>query len=147
MPIYEYRRPDGSTFEILQSIHDETLTKDPETGVPVERVFHPVAVHFKGKGFHNTDYGTKRRNRELEKSAKDGAQPDGRLANTFVLVRSPAEAKLTPEQRARRDELEQQLAALRLRKAKLEEDEYLDLLQPLLLELGEIAAGLATRPL
>ena len=48
MPIYEYRRPDGSTFEILQSIHDETLTEDPETGVPVERVFHPVAVHFKG---------------------------------------------------------------------------------------------------
>ena len=82
MPIYEYRRPDGSTFEILQSIHDETLTKDPETGVPVERVFHPVAVHFKGKGFHNTDYGTKRRNRELEKSAKDGADKhDAKMAD------------------------------------------------------------------
>jgi predicted nucleic acid-binding Zn ribbon protein len=39
----------------------------------VQRVFHPVAVHFKGKGFYNTDYGTKRRNRELERSAKDGA--------------------------------------------------------------------------
>jgi putative FmdB family regulatory protein len=73
MPIYEYRRPDGSTFEILQSIHDDTLTKDPETGVPVERVFHPVAVHFKGKGFHNTDYGTRNRNRESERAAKDGA--------------------------------------------------------------------------
>jgi hypothetical protein len=80
------------------------------------------------------------------KSAKDGAQPDGRLANTFVLVRSPAEAKLTPEQRARRDELEQQLAALRARKSKLEEDEYLDLLQPVLLELGEIASGTSTKP-
>ncbi len=82
MPIYEYRRPDGSTFEIRQSIHDDTLTKDPETGVPVERVFHPVAVHFKGKGFHNTDYGTKRRNRELEKSAKDGADKhDAKMAD------------------------------------------------------------------
>ena len=40
---------------------------------PVQRVFHPVAVHFKGKGFYNTDYGTKRRNRELERSGKDGA--------------------------------------------------------------------------
>jgi hypothetical protein len=40
---------------------------------PVQRVFHPVAVHFKGKGFYNTDYGTKRRNRELEKSGSDGA--------------------------------------------------------------------------
>jgi hypothetical protein len=75
------------------------------------------------------------------KSAKDGAQPDGRLANTFVLVRSPAEAKLTAEQRARRDELEQQLAAVRAKKSKLEEEEYLDLIQPLLLELGEIAVG------
>ena len=91
MPIYEYRRPDGSTFEILQSIHDDTLTKDPETGVPVERVFHPVAVHFKGKGFHNTDYGTKRRNRELEKSAKDGADKhDAKMAEK-------KEAKAKPE--------------------------------------------------
>ena len=74
--------PTASTFEILQSIHDDTLTKDPETGVPVERVFHPVAVHFKGKGFHNTDYGTKRRNRELEKSAKDGADKhDAKMAD------------------------------------------------------------------
>jgi len=39
----------------------------------VQRVFHPVAVHFKGKGFYNTDYGTKRRNRELERTGKDGA--------------------------------------------------------------------------
>ena len=39
----------------------------------MQRVFHPVAVHFKGKGFYNTDYGTRRRNRELERSAKDGA--------------------------------------------------------------------------
>ena len=41
--------------------------------MPVQRVFHPVAVHFKGKGFYNTDYGTKRRARELERSANDGA--------------------------------------------------------------------------
>jgi putative FmdB family regulatory protein len=73
MPIYEYRRPDGTTFEVLQKMTDEALTTDPETGVPVERVFHPVAVHFKGKGFYNTDYGTKRRARELERSAKEGA--------------------------------------------------------------------------
>ncbi len=73
MPIYEYRRPDGTTFEVLQKMTDDALTTDPETGVPVERVFHPVAVHFKGKGFYNTDYGTKRRSRELERSASDGA--------------------------------------------------------------------------
>lgn len=76
MPFYEYRRPDGTTFEVMQKMSDDALTHDPETGVPVERVFHPIAVHFKGKGFYNTDYGTKRRNRE--KSAKsDGASDSG----------------------------------------------------------------------
>lgn len=78
------------------------------------------------------------------KSAKDGAQPDGRLANAFVLVRSASEAKLTAEQRARRDELEQKLAALRAQRSKFDEDEYFDVLQPLLLELGEIATGKST---
>jgi putative FmdB family regulatory protein len=73
MPIYEYRRPNGTTFEVMQKMTDDALTHDPETGVPVERVFHPFAVHFKGKGFYNTDYGTKRRNRELRDSAESGA--------------------------------------------------------------------------
>jgi predicted nucleic acid-binding Zn ribbon protein len=36
-------------------------------------VFHPVAVHFKGSGFYNTDYGTKKRARELKDSAESGA--------------------------------------------------------------------------
>ncbi|QEC47477.1 zinc ribbon domain-containing protein [Baekduia soli] len=73
MPIYEYRRPNGTTFEVLQSMADDPLTEDPETGVPVERVLHAPAIHFKGKGFYNTDYGTKRRNRELRESAESGA--------------------------------------------------------------------------
>jgi putative FmdB family regulatory protein len=64
MPIYEYRRPDGSTFEIVQSFSDESLTHDPESGVAVQRVLHAPAVHFKGKGFYNTDYGTRKRQRE-----------------------------------------------------------------------------------
>ena len=32
MPIYEYRRPDGSTFEVMQKMSDPALTHDPETG-------------------------------------------------------------------------------------------------------------------
>ena len=75
MPIYEYRRPDGSTFEVMQKMSDPALTHDPETGQPVERVFTPVAIHFKGKGFHNTDYGTRNRNREkaAEKSSESSS--------------------------------------------------------------------------
>ena len=75
MPIYEYRRPDGTTFELQQSFSDDPLKVDPETGVPVERVLHPPAVHFKGKGFYATDYGTRRRERETAAAAegRDGA--------------------------------------------------------------------------
>jgi putative FmdB family regulatory protein len=69
VPFYEYRRPDGTTFEVLQKMSDDPLTHDPETGVPVERVFSPIAIHFKGKGFYNTDYGTKKRNREKAASS------------------------------------------------------------------------------
>jgi putative FmdB family regulatory protein len=78
MPIYEYRRPDGSTFEVLQKFTDDALTVDPETGEPVERVFRPPAIHFKGSGFHNTDYGTRKRNREKEssKSSESSSKSD-----------------------------------------------------------------------
>jgi putative FmdB family regulatory protein len=77
MPIYEYRRPDGSTFEVMQKMTDEPLTADPETGVPVQRVFRPVAVHFKGSGFHNTDYGTRKRNKEKEAESKGSSDSSG----------------------------------------------------------------------
>ena len=73
MPIYEYRCENGHQFEVMQSMSADPLTACEVCDAPVQRVFHPVAVHFKGKGFYNTDYGTKRRNREMEKSAKDGA--------------------------------------------------------------------------
>ena len=71
MPIYEYRRPDGTTFELQQSFSDDPLTVDPDTGVPVERVLHAPAVHFKGKGFYNTDYGTRNRQRETAAAAAE----------------------------------------------------------------------------
>jgi putative FmdB family regulatory protein len=71
MPIYEYRRPDGTTFEIQQSFSDDSLKVDPESGVPVERVLHAPAVHFKGKGFYNTDYGTRNRQRETAAAAAE----------------------------------------------------------------------------
>ncbi|HEX4467151.1 MAG TPA: zinc ribbon domain-containing protein [Solirubrobacteraceae bacterium] len=74
MPIYEYRRPDGTTFEIQQPFSDDALTVDPETGVPVQRVLHAPAVHFKGKGFYNTDYGTRNRQRETAAAADKGSE-------------------------------------------------------------------------
>src|SRR3712207_6515417 len=83
MPIYEYRRPDGTTFDVLQKMSDPALTEDPETGVPVVRVLTAPAIHFKGSRFHNTDYGTRKRNRELKasgegsSSSSDGGKSSG----------------------------------------------------------------------
>jgi putative FmdB family regulatory protein len=73
VPTYEYRCDKGHQFEVTQRMTDDPVLSCARCDAPVQRVFHPVAVHFKGKGFYNTDYGTRRRNRELERSAKDGA--------------------------------------------------------------------------
>ena len=59
MPIYEYRCANGHSFEVFQSMSDDPVTECEECGAPVERVFHPVAVHFKGSGFYTTDYARK----------------------------------------------------------------------------------------
>lgn len=68
MPIYEYRCLNGHTFEVIQSMSDDPVGTCEVCGAPVERVFHPVAVHFKGSGFYTTDYA---------KKAKAGAAKDG----------------------------------------------------------------------
>jgi putative FmdB family regulatory protein len=60
MPIYEYRCERGHTFEVMQRMTDDPLAGCSTCGAPVQRVFHPVAVHFKGSGFYNTDYGKKK---------------------------------------------------------------------------------------
>jgi putative FmdB family regulatory protein len=73
MPIYEYRCENGHLFEVMQKITDDPVTACPEDGSPVQRVFHPIAVHFKGSGFYNTDYGTAKRKREMDRSASSGA--------------------------------------------------------------------------
>ena len=72
MPIYEYRCEQGHTFEVMQRMTEDPLAVCTTCEAPVQRVFHPVAVHFKGSGFYNTDYGTRRRGKEQETSASEG---------------------------------------------------------------------------
>jgi putative FmdB family regulatory protein len=73
MPIYEYRCETGHLFEVMQKMSDPPVTACEQCGAAVSRVFHPIAVHFKGSGFYNTDYGTAKRKRENERSASEGA--------------------------------------------------------------------------
>ncbi len=73
MPIYEYKCENGHVFDVLQKMSDDPLTACQECGAPAERVLHPVAVHFKGSGFYNTDYGKKKKGG----SANGGSESSG----------------------------------------------------------------------
>jgi putative FmdB family regulatory protein len=75
MPIYEYRCERGHTFEVMQRMTDDPLTVCDEHGTPVQRVFHPVAVHFKGSGFYNTDYGKKKSGAASEGKSEGKSEP------------------------------------------------------------------------
>jgi len=76
MPIYEYRCEQGHTFEVMQRMTDDPVSVCQTCEAPVQRVFHPVAVHFKGSGFYNTDYGTRKRAREKAESSDSGKSSD-----------------------------------------------------------------------
>jgi putative FmdB family regulatory protein len=72
MPIYEYKCENGHVFDVIQKMSDDALTECQECGAPAVRVLHPVAVHFKGSGFYNTDYGKKKKG-----AAANGGSPEG----------------------------------------------------------------------
>ncbi len=71
MPLYTYRREDGTTFEIRQKFLDEPLTIDPETGQSVVRVVQPAGIIFKGSGFYVND------SKNASKSAVNGKAKSG----------------------------------------------------------------------
>ena len=83
MPTYRYRRPDGSTFEVLQKISDDPLTVDPETGVPVKRVISGGAgLQFKGTGFYLTDYAKKGNGGASSSTPKESTAPTSTSASS-----------------------------------------------------------------
>jgi putative FmdB family regulatory protein len=78
VPIYEYKCANGHVFETVQSMSDDPLTACEVCGAPVERVFHPIAVHFKGSGFYSTDYGSKKKAASQDGAGKEesSSKPD-----------------------------------------------------------------------
>jgi putative FmdB family regulatory protein len=81
MPIYEYRCENGHLFEVMQRMTDDPLAACTTCDAPVQRVFY------------NTDYGTRRRNRELEKSGSDGADKSEGKAKEKAETKSSDGAK------------------------------------------------------
>src|SRR4051795_10244985 len=92
MPIYEYKCDNGHVFEVMQRMADDALTECNICGAPVQRVFHPVAIHFKGSGFYNTDYGKRKRGAAAK---EEGSKPDS--AKTEAKSESKSESKSDPK--------------------------------------------------
>jgi putative FmdB family regulatory protein len=80
VPIYEYRCPNGHTFEVFQKMTDPPVEACTTCGAgPVEKILFPVAVHFKGSGFYSTDYG--KGGRKAAARDSDGGAPSEKKAD------------------------------------------------------------------
>ena len=80
MPIYEYRCPNGHTFELFQRMSDPPPSECQICGAaPVEKVLYPAAIHFKGSGFYSTDYGRGARKKDVSQDGDQAAKKDEKL--------------------------------------------------------------------
>jgi putative FmdB family regulatory protein len=100
VPIYEYRCDKGHTFEVLQRMTEDTLTSCTVCEAPVQRVFHPVAVHFKGSGFYATDYGKKGSKGPKEPKGDSGSSeaksPDSKPGSSPDKAKASAKSESKP---------------------------------------------------
>jgi putative FmdB family regulatory protein len=70
MPAYDFRCTACShVFEVTRSSRDDSPVPCPVCGGTTKQVFHAVGVHFKGSGFHNTDYPKSRAHAEEKTEA------------------------------------------------------------------------------
>ena len=71
---------------------------DPEVcevcgAAPLQKVFHPVPIHFKGSGFYSTDYGRKGRKRDSsDSSPADGGKKDEKKSDSAAKPEKKAAA-------------------------------------------------------
>jgi putative FmdB family regulatory protein len=92
MPTYEYRCPNGHTFELFQRMSDEPPEACEICGAgPVSKVLYPVAVHFKGSGFYSTDYGRRAGRRDGKEGEGAPAEKQEGGEKTEKADKKPAE--------------------------------------------------------
>jgi putative FmdB family regulatory protein len=83
VPIYEYRCENGHEFETFQNMTDDPVSECEVCGAPVQRVFSPVAVHYKGSGFYTTDYARKGKSGDGAKSdTKSDSSSDSKKSDS-----------------------------------------------------------------
>src|SRR2546429_1662923 len=77
MPIYEYKCPNGHLFEVFHGMTEPSPEQCEVCGAaPLQRVLHPVAVHYKGSGFYSTDYG--RSSKRPKEGGSEGGSSDSK---------------------------------------------------------------------
>ena len=90
MPLYEYRCPNGHTFEVIHPMADPGPSVCEICGEgPVEKVLYPAAIHFKGSGFYSTDYG--RGGRKRDNSDSSAPKPSESKPDKKPETKKPAE--------------------------------------------------------
>ena len=77
MPVYTYRREDGSTFDIRQPFSDEALELCPETGQKVTRLIQAAGIIFRGSGFYVNDSKKSGNGKAGKTAEKSGAGDKG----------------------------------------------------------------------
>ena len=100
MPIYEYKCANGHVFDVIQKMADEPLTECQECGAPAVRVLHPVAVHFKGSGFYNTDYGRKKGGGKEGGASSDGSS-ESKSSDSGSADSKPSDSKKSADSKAK----------------------------------------------
>jgi len=57
MPAYDFKCKHCSrVVEVVRRATDDSPVLCTDCGLEMKRLFHPIGVHFRGTGFHNTDY-------------------------------------------------------------------------------------------
>jgi putative FmdB family regulatory protein len=99
MPIYEYKCPNGHLFEVFHGMTEPGPERCEICGAaPLQRVLHPVAVHYKGSGFYSTDYGRKSRQPSKEGAGSgESSSSDGSSGSSSSSGESSGESKKAAE--------------------------------------------------
>ena len=99
VPIYEYRCPEGHTFERFQSMTAPPPEKCDVCGAsPLELVLYPIAIHYKGSGFYSTDYAKGKPEKKDGESSGDSSKSDSasKSDSSSSSDSKPAETKPKP---------------------------------------------------
>jgi putative FmdB family regulatory protein len=96
VPIYEYKCPNGHLFEVFHGMSEPGPDRcEVCAAEPLQRVLHPVAVHYKGSGFYSTDYGKGGRKSGGSTDSSSSSSDGGSSSSEGSSSSSPYNAEVT----------------------------------------------------